>query len=108
MQNEKSIFTETLTLREQYPFLKTRPELEEFVRILRIEAQCHKRPAEQTVLLDEHVMQLLGVSKRKLEYMKANRELPFFNPPMQRDYFLLSDILDWLKKYKVQAIGIKF
>lgn len=61
--------------------------------------------ANETILHDEDVMKILGVSKRKIEYMKANREIPFFNPPMQCDYFMLSDILEWLQKSRVESIS---
>jgi hypothetical protein len=88
----------------EYPFLKNQRDLKEIFKILRVELQRHLRPASETILFDEHVMKILGIQKRKLAYMKANREIPFYNPPMQRDFFILSEILSWLCKYKVDTI----
>ena len=89
---------------EDHPILKKYPELIELVRVIKTEVQRNQRPANETILHDEDIMRILGVSKRKIEYMKANGEIPYFNPPMQRDYYLLSDILNWLEKYKHETI----
>lgn len=91
-------------MNEEHPILKRYPELKELVKIIRDEVQRHQRPANETILYDEDLMKILGVSKRKIEYMKANREIDYIDPPMQRDYFILSDILDWLNKYRVESI----
>ena len=72
-------------MHDDHPILKRYPELKELVIIIRNEVQRHQRPACETILHDEDMMKMLGVSKRKLEYMKANCEVPFYNPPMQRD-----------------------
>jgi len=93
-----------LSLEEEYPFLKDNRQLKEVFQILRTELQRHLRPANETILYDEHLMKILGVSKRKLEYMKSGREIPYYDPPMQRDYFILSEILQWLSKYRVAPI----
>ena len=92
-------------MNEKHPILNRYPELKELVSIIRDEVQRHQRPANETILYDEDVTKLLGISKRKLEYMKAGLEIPFINPPMQRDYFILSDILEWLSKYRVENIS---
>jgi hypothetical protein len=92
-------------MNEEHPILKRHPELKELVKIIRDEVQRHQRPANETILYDEDLMKILGVSKRKIEYMKANREITYIDPPMQRDYFILSDILDWLNKYRVESIA---
>jgi hypothetical protein len=99
-----TIFGCHVSLEDQYPFLKSHKELKPIFEILRFELQRHLRPASETILCDEHVMKILGIQKRKLEYMKANREIPFYNPPMQRDFFILGEILSWLAKYKVDTI----
>jgi hypothetical protein len=91
-------------MHDTHPILNRYPELKELIKIIRDEVQRHQRPACETVLYDEDVQKLLGISKRKLEYMKAGRELPFYNPPMQRDYFILSDLLQWLQKHRVESI----
>lgn len=91
-------------MNEKHPILIKYPELKELVNIIRDEVQRHQRPACETILYDEDMIKLLGVSKRKLEYMKAGREIPYINPPMQRDYFILADILAWLNQYRVESI----
>jgi hypothetical protein len=90
---------------EKHPILNRYPELKELVCIIRDEVQRHQRPANETILHDEDVQKILGISKRKLEYMKANREIPYINPPMQRDYFILSDILEWLSNSRIESIS---
>jgi hypothetical protein len=90
---------------EQSILLNRHPELRELVKIIRDEVQRHQRPANETILFDEDLMKILGVSKRKIEYMKANREIPYRNPPMQRDYYILAEILEWLDKYRVESIS---
>lgn len=92
-------------MNEEHPILKRHPELIELVRIIRDEVQRHQRPANETILHDEDLMKILGVSKRKIEYMKANREIPYRDPPMQRDYYILAEILEWLEKYRVESIS---
>lgn len=92
-------------MNEKHPILNRYPELKELVNIIRDEVQRHQRPANETILYDEDVQKILGVSKRKLEYMKAGQEIPYINPPMQRDYYILSDILEWLSKYRVENIA---
>jgi hypothetical protein len=84
--------------------LKQNPELSLLYSMLRDEFQRFQRPANETILLDENVLTILGISKRKLEYMKADREISFLNPPMQRDYYLLSDLLEWLLRYRIECI----
>ena len=93
-------------MNEKHAILLNRhPELKELVNIIRDEVQRHQRPASETILYDEDMMKLLGISKRKLEYMKADREIPYIDPPMQRDYFILSDVLAWLNQYRVESVS---
>ena len=91
-------------MNEEHPILRRYPELKQLINIVREEVQRHQRPACETILHDEDVMGLLGISKRKLEYMKSDREIPYYDPPMQRDYFILSEILDWLSQYKKDTL----
>jgi predicted DNA-binding transcriptional regulator AlpA len=85
---------------------ETRQELAEFIRLLRHEFRQAQRPADQVVLDDQDVMKMLKISKRKLQYMRANREIPYHLPISGvRSYYLLSDILHWLKKSRVESIA---
>jgi hypothetical protein len=82
------------------------PELREFLHILRHEVQNAQRPAEEVILDDEDVMRLLKISKRKLQYLKSGLEIPFHVPASgSRTYYLLSDILAWLKKSRTESIS---
>jgi hypothetical protein len=91
---------------KDYPLFDRYPFLKELICIFRYEVQQSQRPANEVVLNDEDVMRLLKISKRKLNYMKAARAIPFCQPQSRSScYYFLSDILSWLKKNKVEAIG---
>ena len=82
------------------------PELKEFVHILKYEVQQAQRPADEIILDDNDVMHLLKISKRKLQYMKAELTIPFHTPPGGvRTYYLLSDVLAWLKQSRTESIS---
>ena len=53
-------------------FLK-HPELKEFFYLIRYEIQQAQRPADEIILDDEDVMRHLKISKRKLQYLKADK-----------------------------------
>lgn len=81
-------------------------ELKELIHIIRYEVQQAQRPANEIILFDEDVQKMLGVSKRTLQYWKSERLIPNqrFDPKSPRTYYLLSDILDQLRKNRVEAI----
>lgn len=82
------------------------PELKELVSIIRQEIQQAQRPAEEVVLDDQDVMKMLKISKRKLQYLKAGLQIPFHTPAGgSRTYYLLSDILNWLKESRTESIS---
>lgn len=82
------------------------PDLKEFLRILQYEIQQAQRPANEIVLDDQKVMEILKISKRKLQYLKSQRVIPYHTPKSgNRTYYLLSDILDWLKTNRVENIS---
>lgn len=86
-------------------FLK-HPELKEFFYLIRYEIQQAQRPAEEIILGDEDVMRHLKISKRKLQYLKADGYIPFhfFTPDGPRTYYLLSDILQILKENRIESV----
>ena len=91
---------------KEHPFIERHPFLKEIICIFRYEVQQAQRPANEIILNDEDVMRLLKISKRKLQYLKADRIIPFSQPlPRSASYYFLSDILAWLNKNKVEAIG---
>jgi hypothetical protein len=84
------------------------PELKEFIYILKFEIQQAQRPADEIILDDNDVLKMLKISKRKLQYMKADGSIPFHTPPGGvRTYYLLSDILLWLKQSRTESIPNK-
>ena len=72
-----ALFSYHVSLEDEYPYLSSHKELKPIFEILPVELQRHLRPSGETILVDEQVMKILRISKRKLEYMKANREIPF-------------------------------
>lgn len=86
-------------MRPEHPIINRHPELKELVGIIRHEIQQAQRPAEEIVLTDEDVMKILKISKRTLDDFKKNQVLPRHQPiPRSKCFYLLSDILNWLKK----------
>ena len=82
------------------------PELKDFIHLLRHEIQRAQRPPEEVVLDDEDVMRILKISKRKLQYLKSGLHIPFHTPPAGvRTYYLLSDILSWLKDSRTESLS---
>ena len=70
------------------------------------QGQQAQRPADEIILDDEDVMRHLKISKRKLQYLKADKVIPihFFEPGSPRTYYLLSDILQIFKENRVESI----
>jgi hypothetical protein len=76
--------------------------------LFRREVMNAKRPAEEVILTDQDVMRMLQISRRKLDGMKAAEDIPFHQPrPRSSCYYLLSDILAWLKASRVESITNK-
>ena len=86
------------------------PELIEFIRILRYEVQQAQRPANEIILDDEAVMAMLKICKRKLQTLISEKKIPThkFDPDSPRRYYLLSDLLDILRKNRIEAVTPKF
>ena len=81
-------------------------EYKEFLHLLRYELSKVQRPANEIILDDEDVMKVLKISKRSLQYLKADRTIPFHHfGHSPRTYYLLSDILDILKENRMESIS---
>jgi len=93
---------------EKNPILNRHPELKELVQVFKTEVQNAQRPANEIILVDQDVMRILKISKRKLDYMKSNLEIPF-SQPKERSicYYRLSDILSYVEKGRVEAADAK-
>ncbi len=76
---------------------------------MRYEIQHAQRPPNEVILDDEDVMRILKISKRKLQYLKADRVLPFhtLDPDSPRTYYLLSDILEILSENRIDSLANK-
>lgn len=91
---------------KEYTLLNRYPDLKELIYIFRYEIQKAQRAANEVILYDQDVMKLLHISKRKLDYLKAGRVIPYSQPqPHSSCYYLLSDILDWLNKSRVESFS---
>lgn len=90
---------------KEYPLYNHYPEMKELIQIFRHEVQKAQRPANEIILTDNDVQDLLKISKRKLQYMKANLVIPFSRPePYHSTYYLLSDILEWINNSRHEKI----
>ena len=83
------------------------PELRDFLYQIRREIQQAQRPADEIILDDQDVMRILKISKRKLQYLRADGVIPYhyFEPGGSRAYYLLADILRILKENRVDSIS---
>jgi hypothetical protein len=87
------------------PIFRRYPEIRDLFIQIRQEIQSKQRPANEIVLIDQDVMQILHISERKLDDMKAKRIIPFSQPiPRSTCYFRLSDILKWLDKHRKNSL----
>jgi hypothetical protein len=88
------------------PFHKLHPEIIALYAALRYEIQQAQRPANEVILDDNAVMDMLKISKRKLQYFKADGILPYHKlTGSPRTYYFLSDILEILNRNRVSAIN---
>jgi hypothetical protein len=83
------------------------PEARELLHIIRHEIQQAQRPANEIILDDEAVMKMLCISKRKLQYMKSEEQIPYhtLSPNSTRTYYLLSDVLKLLEDNRIESIA---
>jgi predicted DNA-binding transcriptional regulator AlpA len=87
------------------PLFRRYPELKELFIMLQQQIQSLQRPANEVVMTDQAVMKMLEISERKLDYMKARKVIPFSQPIKRSScYWLLSDILEWLKKSRNESL----
>ncbi len=82
------------------------PELKSVVSELVLEIkheliQC-QRPPSEIVLDDCDICRLLKIGKRKLAYLRERKEITYYKPD-GKIYYLLSDVLEYCKKNKVES-----
>ena len=88
-------------------FSEMKQFLQDILQCIRQELYKCQRPADQIILKEADVMNLLGISKRKIQLLKARREIPYSQPRARTFcYYLLSDILNWLKNSRIESINL--
>jgi hypothetical protein len=96
-----------LIIMNDYILLKRYPEIKELIFIFRNDVQQSKRPANEVILNDQDVMKMLHISKRKLDYLKPRRIIPFSQPISRSSfYYRLSDILKWLEESGNESLAM--
>lgn len=91
---------------KEYTLFNRNPDLKELIYIFRYEMQKAQRPANEVILYDQDVMRMLGISKRKLDYLRADRLISYSqSQPHSSYYYLLSDILQWINNSRIESIG---
>ena len=80
------------------------PTLKEIQELIRFELQQLSRPAEETIIKEEHFKQMLGLSKSQAIKIRGQRLIKYYKNG-NKIYYLLSDILAYLKKYEVKSVG---
>ena len=78
-------------------------ELKEMFQELKLEFQQARRPADEILLDDVDLRQLLKVSKRTTATWRKNRWITYYRME-GKIYYKLSDILSALESHKVSAL----
>jgi hypothetical protein len=102
----KIFFHPKISVMKEITFYEIKQLMIDTLQSIRHELAKCQRPADEIILNDEDVMKMLKISKRKLQYMRSVRLIPYYRPDGQvQTYYLLSDILDWLEKAKTDSIA---
>ena len=89
---------------------KNDPTTQEIVQIVRGKMLQSHRPAHETFLDGVDVIRMLQISRRKLQYFKSRGTIVQYKcgPKGRRTYYLLSNILDILKRNRTGGDISKF
>lgn len=79
------------------------PEFPDLIEKVKGEVEKAKRPAEEVIYDDVDLQELLKVSKRTTGYWREKGMITF-SKVGGKIYYLLSDILAFLKKFEVAAV----
>ena len=80
-------------------------EVAEILVVIRQELNKSHRPANEIILDDVDLRNLLKVSERTTASMRAKQTITYIKPG--KIFYLLSDVLKMLEEYKVDAWVIK-
>jgi len=84
---------------------KDENDLEEILAVIRFEINKSLRPANEIILDDVDLRNLLKISERTTASMRAKQMITYSKPG--KVFYLLSDVLKMLNEYKVDAWVIK-
>jgi hypothetical protein len=90
----------------QLQLFRRNPDLQQLLTWLRFELQEAKRPADEILLDDADLQQLLKVSKRTTANYRSQGVLPYYWLG-GKIFYLLSDVLAAIKQNKIPAIHEK-
>jgi hypothetical protein len=85
--------------------LKKYPELEEVISIIREEIILHNRPANEVILDDVALRNLMHVSKRKTQQWR-DEGLITYSKPTGKIFYCLSDVLQMLENAKIASTEV--
>jgi len=88
---------------ENTEWFRHRPELLKLVEIIRHEVQQVQRPAEEVIIDDCELQQLLKVSRRTTANYRAQGLITYHHLG-GKVFYLLSDVLDAIKRNRIPAI----
>ncbi|RPD43683.1 helix-turn-helix domain-containing protein [Paracnuella aquatica] len=92
---------------ENSDLFRRRPELLEFISVLRYEVQQAQRPASEIILDDPDLQKMLKVSKRTTANYRAQGHIAYSHIGGKVVYFL-SDVLDAIKSNRIAPIQSRF
>lgn len=78
------------------------PELVDFLKDIDNRINKALRPANEVILDDVELQRMLFISKRKSAMLREQRLLPY-HKSSGKIYYLLSDVLDYIKRHRVEA-----
>ena len=76
--------------------------MQELLHLIKTEIINSKRPPEEIILDDVDLQNILKCSKRKTAELREKRMIIYMK--LGKVYYRLSDVLNYVKRYKVGAI----
>lgn len=92
-------------LNKDFDFFR-HPGWEEITRQIRYEITQAKRPANEIILDDPDVCQMLKVSKRTTATLRADKDITFHKCG-GKILYKLSDVLEYVERNRVEAAPLK-
>ena len=83
-------------------YLNRWPELADFLKDMEDRVNKALRPANEVILDDLELQRILYISKRTSASLREQRLIPF-HKSQGKIYYLLSDVLEYIKRNRVEA-----